>query len=172
SEKGIGEPTGSGPAVELRVPIFDFQQASSARINARLRQSAFTVAALETQIRLEVRLAYSELTAARKSAERYKTALLPLSRTVADETLKNYDFMLLGVYDVLRARREQFEAQSEYIGSLRDYWTAWSNLERALGGKIPSDLASTLSEEPKVQPAAPQPPAPAPQEHPHEGDTP
>lgn len=148
SEKGIGEPRGSGPTVEFSVPLFDRQQASSARLKAEMRRSVFTVAALEAQVRLEVRLAYSKLAAARKAAERYKSALVPLSQRVAAETLKHYNFMLLGVYDVLRTKREEFEAQNEYIDSLRDYWTAWSELERALGGKIPPQLAA--------QPAAPK----------------
>ena len=141
AEKGIGERPGSGPAVEFSLPLFNQRLASSARIKARMRQSALTVAALEAQARLDVRTAYSELTAAREVADRYQTALLPLSQTVAQETLKNYDFMLLGVYDVLRARREQFEAQADYIDALRDYWTARAELERALGGVIPAEPA-------------------------------
>ena len=163
AEKGIGEHSGVGPAVEFSVPLFDRQQASSARLKAEARRSAFSVAALETQVRLEVRLAYSELAAARKTSQRYKAALIPLSRTVADETLKHYNFMLLGVYDVLRSRREQFDAQSEYIDSLRDYWTAWSELERALGGKIQPELPSAPAEVPE--------PAPEHQHH-HKGDKP
>ena len=174
AEKGIGEPRGIGPTIEFSIPLFDRQQGSSARIKAEMRLSVFTLAALESQVRLDVRLARSSMVAARKTAERYKTALVPLSRSVAAETLKHYDFMLLGVYDVLRTRREEFEAQSEYINALRDYWTAWSELERALGGKIPAELAgqpSLLNEAPKVQPEAPPAPEPA-HEHDHQGDTP
>ncbi len=174
AEKGIDEPRGIGPTIEFSVPLFDRQQGSSARIKAEMRRSIFTVAALESQVRLEVRLARSALAAARKAAERYKTALVPLNRRVAAETLRHYNFMLLGVYDVLRTRREEFQAQSEYIDTLRDYWTAWSELERALGGKIPAELAeepSSLNEAPKTQPETPAAPEPA-QEHHHQGDKP
>ncbi len=159
AEKDFGGEKGLGPSIELSVPLFDRTQASSARIKAELRRSALTVAALENQVRLEVRVARSRLGAARKAAERYKGALVPLSRRVAAETLKHYNFMLLGVYDVLRTRRDEFERQSEYIDALRDYWTAWAELERALGGKIPQELASAPADQQEGMKAAPEKPA-------------
>ncbi len=169
AEKGIGEARGIGPAIEFSVPLFDTQRNNTARLKAEMRRSVLTVAALENQVRLEVRLARSSLVAARKSATRYKTALIPMSRRVAAETLKHYNFMLLGVYDVLRTRRDEFDARREYVDALRDYWTAWSELERALGGKIPAELAALPSvpdSKPKDTPeTAPQPEAP--HEHQH-----
>lgn len=159
AEKEFGGEKGIGPAIELSIPLFDRRQASSARVKAELRRSALTVAALENQVRLEVRLARSRLGAARKSAERYKAALVPLSRRVAAETLKHYNFMLLGVYDVLRTRRDEFERQSEYIDALRDYWSAWAELERALGGKIPPELAAAPPAPQETPKAAPEKPA-------------
>lgn len=174
AEKGIGEPRGIGPAIEFNIPLFDFQRNTSARLKAEMRRGAFTVAALESQVRLEVRLARSSLVAARKTAARYKEALVPLSRRIAAETLKHYNFMLLGVYDVLRTRREEFVAQREYVDSLRDYWTAWAELERALGGKVPPELAalpSPSNEAPKAQPEAPPTPEPS-HEHHDQGDKP
>lgn len=155
AEKGLGEPRGGGPTVEFGVPLFDRRQASSARLTAERTRSELTLASLEAEIRLEVRVARSQLAAARLSAERYRTSLIPLTQRVAEETLRNYDFMLLGVYDVLRARREQFQAQREYADSLRDYWTAWARLERAVGGKVPPELAAVPSQ-PQQDQAAPQ----------------
>lgn len=161
AEKEFGGERGIGPSIELSVPLFDRAQASSARLKAQLRGSALTVAALENQVRLEVRVARAQLAAARKTAERYKSALIPLTRRVAAETLKHYNFMLLGVYDVLRTRREEMDARKEHIDSLRDYWTGWAELERALGGKIPAELAAApapTQEAPKLEPARPDEP--------------
>lgn len=139
-EKEFDGASGLGPSIEFSVPLFNRTQASSARIKAELRRSALTVAALENQVRLDVRVARAQLSAARKAAERYKAALIPLTGRVAAETLKQYNFMLLGVYDVLRARRDEMEARKEHAEALRDYWTSWAELERAVGGKIPPDL--------------------------------
>ncbi len=177
AEKGLDDDKrGIGPAIEFSVPLFDRRQASSARLKAEMRRSVYTVAALESHIRLEVRLARSELSAARKAAERYKAGLVPLTRRVAAETLKHYNFMLLGVYDVLRTRREEFEAQREYVDSLRDYWTAWAELERALGGKIPPELAAAPAapqEAPKASPEKQAEPETEPShQHHRQGDTP
>jgi cobalt-zinc-cadmium efflux system outer membrane protein len=44
--------------------------------------------------------------------------------------------MLQGVYQLLEARREQLAAQGEAIESLRDYWIANAELERAAGGSL------------------------------------
>lgn len=159
AEKEFGGERGIGPSIEFSVPLFDRRQGSSARVKAELRRSVLTVAALESRVRLEVRLARSKVAAARKTAERYKAALVPLSRRVAAETLKHYNFMLLGVYDVLRTRRDEFERQSEYIDALRDYWTAWAELERALGGKIPPELAPAAPPSQETPKAAPEKPA-------------
>ena len=171
AEKDYDGVKGLGPSIDFRLPLFDRRQGSGARLKAELRRSALTVEALENQVRLEVRVARSRLGAARKAAERYKAALVPLSRRVAAETLKQYNFMLLGVYDVLRTRRDEFEAQGEYIDALRDYWSAWAELELALGGKIPQELTSAPADQQEGMKSAPAKPAepeavPAP-EHKH-----
>ena len=44
--------------------------------------------------------------------------------------------MLLGVFQLLTARREQGDAYRDYLDSVRDYWTARYELERASGGSL------------------------------------
>lgn len=146
SEREFDGAKGAGPSVEFPIPIFDRRQASKAKIRAQLRRSLSSIEALELEVRWEVRVAHARLLQARKKAQAYGTRLLPLKRQIAEETLKNYNFMLLGVYRVLEVRRDQLEAENEYIDALKDYWVERAALERALGGAIPPD-AATVPEE-------------------------
>jgi len=50
--------------------------------------------------------------------------------------------MLTGVFQLLQAREDQVDAQRQFIESVRDYWTARVDLERAIGGRL--STATTL----------------------------
>jgi cobalt-zinc-cadmium efflux system outer membrane protein len=168
SEREFDGANGVGPSLELGIPLFDRKQAASARLKARLRQSYASADALEAEIRLEVRVASARLLAARKATFAYKRKLVPLRREVLDETLKRYNFMLLGVYHVLQAKREEIGAESGYIEALKEYWSERGELERAAGGKLPEapSAAAPVKEETE-EPE--QKTAPAGQHHHHGG---
>ena len=44
--------------------------------------------------------------------------------------------MLLGVFQLLQARREQIEGYRSYLETVRDYWITRAELERATGGSL------------------------------------
>jgi len=137
SEKEFDGAFGVGPSVAFSLPLFDRRQASRARLKAQLRRSLSSLSALENEVRLEVRVAHARLRVARKQVETYRDELVPLRRQIAEETLKNYNFMLLGVYRVLEVRRDELAAQSGYIDAVKDYWTERAGLEHAVGASIP-----------------------------------
>jgi cobalt-zinc-cadmium efflux system outer membrane protein len=149
SEKDLDGKFGIGPSVEWNVPLFDRQQASSAKIKAQSRQSDDSIEALESSIRYEVRKARTSLVVAHQAAVAYRDTLLPLQENILNESLKHYNFMLLGVYQLLQVKRDELRTRGAYIDALKDYWTALTQLERAVGGKISMP--------------APTPPAPEPQ---------
>lgn len=133
TEREYGGQTGYGPEFEVGVPLFDRRQAGRARARALTRQSLASADALEAHIRYEVRAAASALVAARKAVEARRAAL-PLRRDVTSETLKNYNYMLLGADRLLSAKREELEAAAALSDALKDYWTARAELDRAAGG--------------------------------------
>ena len=45
--------------------------------------------------------------------------------------------MLVGVYDLLLARQAQVQTAREYIDASKEFWLAWADLERAVGGRVP-----------------------------------
>ncbi len=141
-----------GPEWGLDVPIFDWQQAQSARTKARLKQSQFGVQAFEIQVLSEVRDARNRMLLARNITERYRDKIIPGRTKVIELTLQRYNFMLQGVYQLLLAKQNEILAQRAYIESLKEYWIARADLERATGEKLP-DIKSKSEPAPvKTQP--------------------
>ncbi len=142
SEKDLDGKFGQGPAVEWSVPLFDRGQARRASLRARSRAAAARLEALSARVRFEVRAADAELVQARARVEGYDARLLPLRAQIQEESLKRYDFMLAGAYDLLAARREELQDELGRIGAARDYWTARARLKLATGGALPPTAAS------------------------------
>jgi cobalt-zinc-cadmium efflux system outer membrane protein len=131
----------TGPSVALEVPLFDQGQARTARLAAQVRQARAREAELAVNVRAEVRALRTRLLATRGVVEHYRTVLLPLRERVVQHAQLRYNAMLLGVFQLLLARREQMDAYRDYLDSVRDYWTARADLERAAGGSLTGALA-------------------------------
>jgi cobalt-zinc-cadmium efflux system outer membrane protein len=127
-----------GPTVELGLPIFNQRQADVARAEADFKRSQERVAALAVDIRSQAREARSRLVAASGVVHHYKTVLLPLQQTIVGETLKLYNGMLVGVYDLLLAQQNEVQTARQYVATSKAFWLAWIDMERALGAKVPT----------------------------------
>jgi cobalt-zinc-cadmium efflux system outer membrane protein len=147
-----------GPGLTMSLPIFDQGQASVARVRALRRQSEHRLNALAVEVRSQVRLARDRVVMARKLADGYRAALVPLRERVVALAQQQYDAMLLGVYQLIAAKQNEVDAYRGYIEAVRDYWVARSDLERAVGGRIGPPPAAAPA------PAA-EPPAPPPMDH-------
>jgi len=133
------EPEGTrttGPAVELALPLFDRGQHTVARARAQLRQVQDRQAAMAVEIRAEVRAARDRLTAARQLVEYYRDVVLPRRKRIVEQTQREYNFMLVGVFQLLRGKQDEINAQREYLEAQRDYWIAQAELEHAIGGGL------------------------------------
>ena len=139
----------TGPNVTIALPIFDQRQAEIARLEAQLRQSLQRLASLAIDIRSEVREIRERLLAARNVAKYHHDSILPLRQRIVDESQLYYNGMLIGVYELLLAKQNQINAGREYIETLRNYWIARSDLERAVGGRL---IVTEETTQPPAQP--------------------
>lgn len=139
-----------GPVVELALPLFDQGQARVAMLEAEQRGSRKALVALATNARSEVRESWAQLVAAQNAAIFYKTTILPLQQRIVEENMRLANGMLIGIYDILRGRQDQFNAARDYIGSLKDYWLARANLERAIAGPLPEASTGRSSQHPSA----------------------
>jgi cobalt-zinc-cadmium efflux system outer membrane protein len=150
---GIGvaykrEPGGdkfAGPVVELGLPLFSQSQARLARAEAEAGRSEQRVTALAIDIRSQAREARARLVMAHQVLNHYRSVMLPLQQTIVSETQKYYNGMLVGVYDLLMAKQAQIQTARQYVAATRDFWLAWSDLERAIGSRLPTPAESIPS---------------------------
>lgn len=134
-----------GPQLAIALPLFDTGAASIARLEAEHRRAQRQLEQLAIEIRSEVRLARDRLIGARALVATHDGSLLPKRRQVLEQTLLHYNMMLLGVYDLLLARREETEAEQAATAARRDYWIASARLERAVGAAL-TDRAAAAAE--------------------------
>ncbi len=137
-ERDILDETLRGPTLELGLPLFDRSQGNIARLESQLRETQRKLEALAIDIRSEAREAYTRVLAAQATVEHFKAAVLPVQQDIVNETLKFYNGMLLGIYDLLRAKQDQVAAGRDYIHAIKRYWLAYVDLEKALGGRLPA----------------------------------
>ncbi len=77
-------------------------------------------------------------------ARRYRRDVLPLRKTITEETLLRYNAMQIDVFALLAESRERIAATIAAIEAQRDFWLADTNLKSAvLGGHGGSSATST-----------------------------
>ena len=107
-----------------------------ARIQAFLRQAQHRLQDVAIHVRSEIRVHRAELVAARRKVEYYEKTILPRAESITELTLREYNAMLVGTYQLLETRTDQIDARQDYVEALRDYWVARSELELAVGGGL------------------------------------
>jgi cobalt-zinc-cadmium efflux system outer membrane protein len=132
----------TGPSLAIELPIFNQRQADIARLEAQLRRSQKRLTAQAIEIRSEVRSLRNRLIMQRNVIDHYRRTVLPLREQIVDLTLKNYNYMLTGAFDLIMAKQQEFEAYQKYLEVLRDYWITRADMQRSLGGRLPGHMHS------------------------------
>lgn len=128
-----------GRGIGIEIPLFDQGQARIAEAEAALRAARAERDALQLALELDVALGLDRLDRSAGIAERYRKALLPQRETVMRETQARVDYMLMGVFELIAVRREEFEGYEEYLEAVRDFWLAVAELRHAAGGRWPGE---------------------------------
>ena len=142
------EPEGeitTGPGIEIPIPIFNRGTARRARARAELTRAEQNLAALNVEAASQVRVARERLLAARARVEYYRDVIVPRRTRIVELTKLEQNAMLLGLYDVLRARQDETVARRELADVQREYWQARNAFERAMNGVGAMDDLSTQS---------------------------
>jgi cobalt-zinc-cadmium efflux system outer membrane protein len=132
----------TGPSLAIELPIFNQRQADIARLEAQLRRSQNRLTAQAINIRSEVRSLRNRLIMQRNLIDHYRRTVLPLREEIVDLTLKNYNYMLTGAFDLIMAKQQEFEAYQKYLEAVRDYWIIRADMQRSLGGRLPGHTQS------------------------------
>lgn len=128
-----------GPVASLALPIFNQGQGAIGRADAALVQARADLDATVLSVQNDVRLGWESLTVNRKIAERWRDDLVPNRETIVAQTQARVNFMLVGVFELLLAKQQSYDAYQAYLESVRDYWVARANLRGTVGGRLPDD---------------------------------
>jgi cobalt-zinc-cadmium efflux system outer membrane protein len=172
TEKEIDGGRITGPAWNVEVPVWDQQLAQGSKAKAQWRQNKFHESAYEIKVQSEVREAVTHLQTARIAVESYRNKIIPEREKILGLYLRDYNYMLTGVYQLLDAKQKEVLARRALIESLRDYWIALAELEKAVGGKLEFEEVRQKpnKKEPMQEPASSEKPAAMDHSHHHGGN--
>lgn len=134
---GSDRSTAPGYAITVELPLFDWGTARVARAEARYMQEVNKVAQAALDARSEARQTYRDYRTAYDLARHYRDQVIPLRKKMSDEIMLRYNGMLVSVFELLADAREQAHAVNAAIAAQKDFWLAQTNLEAALGGRLP-----------------------------------
>jgi cobalt-zinc-cadmium efflux system outer membrane protein len=142
----------SGPTLELALPIFDQGQAGITRASSQLEASRAALRELELAVGDEVRGALDRWSNAAAAVTEYEKTLVPARQAIVEQQQLRQNFMLVGQFELLLAKQEEYDAWQGYLEAVRDYWVARSDLERAIGGALPGAAAPGAPGTPTIGP--------------------
>lgn len=132
-----------GPSLSWKIPLFNWGSGRVARAKAQLQLAEAELNSRELDASNEVKLAYARVQSAKAMAEQYRTGLIPEREAVVQQTQLEVNYMLVGVFDLVIAKQQEYQAYAGYLNAVRDYWVARADLTRAVGQKLPSSNLAT-----------------------------
>jgi cobalt-zinc-cadmium efflux system outer membrane protein len=128
-----------GPSLSVEVPIFNQNQGGVLRAQSQLEAAHARLTSLELSVRNDVAAGLDRLEAAQEIVEAYRTSLVPQREAIVARTQEEANYMLVGTFELIQAKREEFDAYQEYLEAVREYWVARTDLRLAAGGALPGD---------------------------------
>lgn len=138
-EREVDDSKLRGPTLSLELPIFNQGQAAVARAEAQLLDARARAESFALVVENEVTTAVEQLALAQDTSARYRDELLPSTASAVARQQERVNYMLVSVFELIRTKREEYDAWQGYFESVRDYWIARTALRAATGGLLPGD---------------------------------
>ena len=129
------KPMQRGYQLEVPLPIFDFGDATRANAQAQYMSAFYRTAQTAVDASSQVRQSYFDYRTAYDLTKHYRDEIVPLRKTISEETQLQYNGMLIGVFELLADAREQASSVIAAIDAQRDFWLADVALQANLIGK-------------------------------------
>ena len=114
-------------------------------VDAYAGRASNTQVTTGANLRSKVREAYHNMLTTYDVAKFQRDTVVPLTEAALSELQLNYNAMLLDVYELLDATREQIDAGKEYVATLAEFWIAEAELTKLLGGRLPEPAPATTA---------------------------
>jgi outer membrane protein TolC len=147
TQKDKGEPSadGGGFDIAFEVPIYDFGRARVREAEQRYLEALNQLGAMAVNARSEAREAYGAYASTRAIAVQYEREVLPLRKTISEETELQYNAMQVDAFALLQAARDNATSKVAGIEAKRNFWLAYTDLSVAvLGGGDLSQLGGAI----------------------------
>ncbi len=132
-----------GPNFAIELPIFDQKQAQIARLETLLLDNSAAIQALERDIENDVLAGVDRLQRLRDRIMHYRDEVIPANEDTLKHMQREQNYMLADVFDLLLVQRQARSAYRGYIDSLRDYWIARAELQRATAATLAGQARTT-----------------------------
>jgi outer membrane protein TolC len=146
-DRGVPHSDGGGFEVAFQIPIFDFGRPRVIEAEQRYMQAVNLLAEAAVNARSEAREAYRSYRSSYDIAGHYQREVLPLRRTISEQTQLQFNSMLIDMFALVTEARQRITATVNGIEAKRNFWLAYTDLSVAVlgGGSIGTEGASFLS---------------------------
>ncbi|MEY4249788.1 MAG: hypothetical protein RJA87_1421 [Pseudomonadota bacterium] len=128
----------SGPNLDLELPLFNQGQAKTARLNAQRDLAKAQSAQIRLNLSHQIAARADELQRRRQVVALHSNDLIPQRQTILARSQEQQNYMLLGIFGLIEAKTQEYEAYEGYIEAVRDFWLARVELTRLVGTRLPS----------------------------------
>ncbi|WP_374133255.1 TolC family protein [Sphingomonas sp. 28-62-20] len=128
-----------GPTASIEIPIFNQGGARVARAEARYLQARAQLLALQLKTDNAVRLGAERVQVLADIVKTHREALIPARETIVERSQQEQNYMLIGVFELIQAKTQEYDAYQGYLEAIRDYWLARIDLMRVVGARLPSE---------------------------------
>lgn len=119
--------------VNVDIPILYRHQGEIAAAKATQKQAELEAVAMAQRVEVDVRTAYSSLTAARANLAHFQKNLIPLALDVVRKAQDSYEKDKTDLGSALVAQQQFQNTFSNYFDTVVEYQNAWADLETAIG---------------------------------------
>jgi outer membrane protein TolC len=141
---------GLGPSFRIPLPMLDTGDVQTHAARARLQVLLEEHEALLVDLFSRIREWSERLQASVAMERQAREVLLPAERALLEETLRNFNAMQIGAFDVLRVRAGEIEAERMHLAAYTDARLARLEVEALLQGHLPVSAALNASSQPRT----------------------
>ena len=143
-----------GFEVELQVPLFDFGEVRVREAEAQYMRAVNRLAELAVNVRSQARQAYKVYRSSYDIASHYERRVMPLRKTISDETQLRYGAMQIDEFALLAEARQRIASTITAVEARRDFWLATTDLMAAVVGGGAADSTAQGSRSAPVEAVA------------------
>lgn len=142
-----------GYEISFKLPLFDWGGARRDAMNAQTLAAANHLEATVRSAASSLREGYGTYRTAYDVAVHYRDEIVPLRKTMSEETVLRYNGMFISVFDLLADTRDQIASVVAAITAEQQFWLADAALQATLTGRptavaagLPSASSTTASQ--------------------------